>query len=333
MFKAYGLYSHIRANRIRSIFLLASFVVLLQAVLFSVALLLEAFNGGTFEQIAGAGWRDMRSAWPIAIAAALLWFFFAFAFHQRIIDAATGAGGVIRADAPKLYDALENLCISRGIPIPALKIIETPALNAYASGLREGNYAVTVTRGLLDALSEAEIEAVLGHELTHIRNRDTQLMVVAVIFAGIFAFVGDLLIRSWRFPYGLSPRHGRQRGSDENRGRGDGGRGAIIAIVVAIAIILISWGVSTLIRFAISRSREFLADAGSVELTKNPDAMISALRKISSNAIIPDVPSRMQAFFIESPDDVPAESGWLATHPGVEDRIEALKRYAGGHES
>ena len=125
MFKAFGLYSHIRANRIRSIFLLASFVVLLQAVLFSVALLLEAFNGGTFEQIAGAGWRDMRSAWPIAIAAALLWFLFAFAFHQRIIDAATGAGGVIRADAPKLYDALENLCISRGIPIPALKIIET----------------------------------------------------------------------------------------------------------------------------------------------------------------------------------------------------------------
>ena len=332
MFKAYGLYSHIRANQIRSAFLLASFVVLLHAVLFSLTLLLEAFNGGTFGEIAGAAWQDIRSAWPLAVGASLLWFMIAFVFHQRMIDAATGAGGVSRAEAPKLYNALENLCIARGIPMPSLKIIETPALNAYASGLRERNYAITVTSGLIDTLTEPEIEAVLGHELTHIRNRDTQLMVVAVIFAGIFAFIGDVLIRSWNFPYGLSPRHRRQRDSDDDRGRGDGGSGAIIAIIVAIAIIMISWGVSTLIRFAISRSREFLADAGSVELTKDPDAMISALRKISSNAMIPDVPSRMHAFFIESPLDVPAESGWLATHPAVEDRIEALKRYAGGRE-
>ena len=333
MFKAYGLYSHIRANRIRSVLLLVSFVALLQAVLFSLALLLEAFNGGSFADIAIAAWGDMQSAWPIGAAAAFLWFVIAFAFHHWIIDAATGAGSVTRIEAPKLYNALENLCIARGIPMPALKIIETPAANAYASGLRERRYAITVTRGLIDTLTEAEIEAVLGHELTHIRNRDTQMMVVAVIFAGIFAFVGDLLIRSWQFPYGLSQRHGGQRGSNGDRRRSDDSSGAILAILVAVAVILISWGVSTLIRFAISRSREFLADAGSVELTKNPDAMISALRKISANATIPDVPSRMHAFFIESPQDAPAESGWLATHPALQDRIEALKRYAGGHET
>ena len=154
MFKAYGLYSHIRANQIRSAFLLASFVVLLHAVLFSLTLLLEAFNGGTFGEIAGAAWQDIRSAWPLAVGASLLWFMIAFVFHQRMIDAATGAGGVSRAEAPKLYNALENLCIARGIPMPSLKIIETPALNAYASGLRERNYAITVTSGLIDTLTE-----------------------------------------------------------------------------------------------------------------------------------------------------------------------------------
>src|SRR5690606_10347710 len=114
--------------------------------------------------------------------------------------------------APKLYNVLENLCISRGISMPALQIIETPALNAYAAGLKEGQYVIAVTRGLVDTLSDDELEAVLGHELTHIRNRDTQLMVIAIIFAGIFAFFADLLIRGWNFPYGVWPRGNGRRG-------------------------------------------------------------------------------------------------------------------------
>lgn len=332
MFQAYGLYSHIRANRIRTAFLLVTFVGLLQALLFSAALIFEALAGGSFEDIAAAAWRDLLTGWPVAMAAAMLWFVIAYAWHQHMIDAAMGASDVTRTSAPGLYNALENLCISRGITMPALKIIETPALNAYASGVRDGSYAITVTRGLIDNLSPPEIEAVLGHELTHIRNRDAQLMVVAVIFAGIFAFVADLAIRSWQFPYGLSPRHRRQRDSDSERDRRGDDTGALIAIIVAVAIIFVSWGLSTLIRFAISRAREFLADAGSVELTKNPDAMISALRKIAVNAAIPTVPTRMHAFFIEYPEDAPAVSGWLATHPSLEARIEALKHYAGGHE-
>ena len=116
---------------------------------------------------------------------------------------ATGARGVARAEAPQLYNALENLCISRGIPMPALQIIETPALNAYASGLREGRYVIAVTRGLVDTLAPDELEAVLAHELTHIRNRDAQLMVIAVIFAGIFAFFGDIAIRRLGLPLRL----------------------------------------------------------------------------------------------------------------------------------
>jgi heat shock protein HtpX len=150
-------------------------------------------------------------------------------------------------------------------------------------------------------------------------------MVVAVIFAGIFAFVADLTIRSWNFPFGFSPHRPPER--EDNRRES----GAGLAMMIALAIIAVSWGVSLLIRFALSRSREYLADAGSVELTKNPDAMISSLRKIEARAVIPTMPSRMHAFFIESPARV-QESGWLSTHPTVDERVRALVDFAGGQD-
>jgi heat shock protein HtpX len=340
MFRSYGLYSHIQANRIRSILLMAGFVALLHALLFSLLLIVNAFgSGGTFEEIVAHALAQFAGAWPVAMLAAAVWFIIAYFAHQAMIRAATGARGVTRNEAPKLYNALENLCISRGIAMPRLQIIDTPALNAYAAGLREGDYVIAVTRGLIETLSDAEVEAVLGHELTHIRNRDTQLMVIAVIFAGIFGFFADLAVRGWDFPYGWSPRGKRQGGSQDDwsgvgsdrRGRdGGGGGGAILAVIVALAIIAVSWGVSTLIRFTLSRSREYLADAGSVELTKNPDAMISALRKIERNAAF-EVPSRMEAFFIENPLKSRL-TGLLATHPSIDERVEALVAYAQGRE-
>jgi len=328
MFKAYGLYSHIRANELRSAFLLAGFVVLLLALMFSFALLIEAMSarpGAPFEYIFMLAVDDLKRGWPIGVIAAGVWFAIAYLFHQKMIDFATGAANVSRAEWPRIYNLLENLCISRGVPIPALQLIESDALNAYASGLKEGQYKIAVTRGLTRELTNAELEAVLAHELTHIRNRDVQLLVIAVIFAGIFAFVADLTIRRWNFPFGFSPH----RAERDNGRRGNGG--AALAILIALFIIALSWGASVLIRFALSRSREFLADAGSVELTKNPDAMISALRKIEAHAAIPTIPSRMQYFFIESPALRP-EIGWLATHPSVDARIAALVKFAGGRD-
>src|SRR5262245_48570220 len=339
MFGAYGLYSHIRANRLRSAILLAGFVALLHALLFSLLMIWSALLGGTFGEIVEGAWWQFRQSWPVAMIAAAIWFVIGYFIHQWLVRMATGARGVTRANAPQLYNALENLCISRGIPMPALQIIETPALNAYASGLREGQYVIAVTRGLVDTLAPDEIEAVLAHELTHIRNRDAQLMVIAVIFAGIIAFAGNILIRMWDFPYGWSPTPRQQRsptgwqtgggGGGGGRSR-DGGGAALLAIAIAIAVIIISWGISTLIRFALSRSREFLADAGSAELTKNPDALIRALRKIDGHARF-DVPSRMEAFFIENPV-AGRLTGLLATHPPIAARIEALRRYAGADQ-
>lgn len=328
MFRAYGLYTHIQKNRMKSVFLLASFILLIHAVLFSLVLIYEAAAyGGTAQEIFEAAVEDMRTAWPAGLMAAGAWFVIAFLFHQRMIDFATRAQGIERREAPDLYNTLENLCISRGIRMPKLKIIESEALNAFASGVRPGNYSVAVTRGLMKQLSARELECVLAHELTHIRNKDTQMMVIAVIFAGIIAFFGDLVFRRLDFPFGYSPQPGRSQRRSQRRGDG----GAAIVILLALAVIAVSWGVSVLIRFAISRSRELLADAGAVELTKEPDAMISALRRIEANAAIPDIQSRMHAFFIESPALRPPR-GWFATHPSVDERVAALIKFAGGVE-
>lgn len=355
MFQAYGLYSHIRANRIRSMILLASFVLLLLALIFSGALAIQAVRGGYFDEIWARAVDQFARTWYFGIIAAAVWFVIANFFHQRFTNYATGAVPVERGDLPDLYNTLENLCISRGLTMPKLQIMETNALNAYASGLRDSDYTVSVTRGLLNTLEPDELEAVLAHELTHIRNRDTQLMVIAIIFAGIFAFFGDMFIRRWDFPYGWSPSGQRQRHGDPGMGPGHGPAGqwetttigypskrrdgndngagvagALIAIALAVAIVVITWGVSVLIRLALSRSREYLADAGAVELTKKPDALISALRKIERNATF-DVPSRMEAFFIENPV-AERVTGLLSTHPSMDDRVEALRRFAGGIE-
>lgn len=342
MFQAYGLYGHIQTNRLRSLLLLVGFVLLLQALTFSLLLIFNAFTDmmqAPFGEHLSNALDSYRRVWPAAMAAALVWFVIAFAANAAMINFATGARPVSRQEAPQLYNALENLCISRGITMPKLQIIENAALNAFASGLTQRQQSITVTRGLIDTLDRDEMEAVLAHELTHIRNKDTQLLVVAIIFAGVFAFFGDLVLRGWDFPYGFPPM-GRRRydtttssrrddEQGESRGGSKGG-GAIAAIILAIVVIIITYGISTLIRFALSRSREFLADAGAVELTKSPDALIRALRKIDMKAQM-DVPSRMEAFFIENPIENRI-TGWFSTHPSMASRIEALIRHAGGRD-
>jgi heat shock protein HtpX len=320
---AYGLQTHIWNNNGRSLLLMAGFPLLLLLVTYGLFLLFAGVSGMSAGKDATIGpfiWAAdaLAQAWPLAIAGAILWFGIAYAFYQGIIDAATGARKVERSAEPKLYNLLENLCISRGLTMPALRIMETEALNAFATGLHEGQYSITVTRGLMQTLNDEELEAVLAHELTHIRNRDVRLLVIAVVFVGIFSFVGEIVFR------GLWHTGG---GSSSRRSSRDGGNGQIIAILAALAIIAIAYGLAIVIRFALSRRREYLADAGAVELTKNPDAMISALQKISGNAVV-NAPSEVREMFIENPHSDFASL--FATHPPIAKRIEALARFAGG---
>jgi heat shock protein HtpX len=239
-----------------------------------------------------------------------------------MIDALTGGQEVTRRDAPRLYNLLENLCISRGIAMPGLKLMDSDALNAFATGMSQKQYAITVTSGLLDRLDDAEVESVLGHELTHIRNGDVRMMVIAVIIAGAVSFFAELFFRLW-FYNGFGFRGGRS--SDDRRGGGAG-----LAIVIAIALIVIAYVLSFVIRLALSRSREFLADAGSVELTKNPDAMISALRKIEGRGALPGATSAVMEMCVDNPREGFGEL--FDTHPSVERRVAALVKFAGGHD-
>jgi len=320
---AYGLQTHIWSNNWKSVLLMAGFPVLLLLLTYALFLLFAGFAGYSSGPDPVAGYfiwagQALAQAWPFAIAGAILWFGIAYAFYQSIIDAATGAKKVERSAEPKLYNLLENLCISRGITMPALRIIETDALNAFATGVHRGQYSITVTRGLMNTLNDEELEAVLAHELTHIRNADVRMLIIAVIFVGIFSFVGEMTFRSLRFSGG---------GSSRRSGRGSGG-GAAIAIIVALVIVAIAYALAIVIRFALSRKREYLADAGAVELTKNPDAMITALQKISGNAVVSGAPSEVREMFIENPHSDFASI--FATHPPIAKRIEALAKFAGG---
>jgi heat shock protein HtpX len=239
----------------------------------------------------------------------------------------TGGQEVTRAEQPRLYNLLENLCISRGIPMPKLKLMDTPALNAFATGMNEKQYSITVTSGLLASLDDAEVEAVLGHELTHIRNGDVRMMVIAVIIAGVIGFFAELFFRIL-FNWGGSWRSSRSSSSSDSDGKGKGG--VFFAIIIAVVLIALAWFLSLMIRFALSRRREFLADAGSVELTKNPDAMISALRKIENRGELQGATSAVMEMCVDNPREGFADL--FATHPPVDKRVGALVRYAGGHD-
>lgn len=326
MAAAYGLYTHIQSNKRRSIALLLGLFFLVYVMVYAGALAGEALiYDASLGYLVRAAWRDLIHALPWATVCTILWILIAYWYHQALIDAVTGSREVTRMEEPRLYNLLENLCISRGIPMPKLKVADDAALNAFASGLNQKQYAITVTTGLLEQLDDAEIEAVLGHELTHIRNGDVRMLVIAVIIAGAIGFFAELVFRML-FQGGLRWGSGRSSSGDSDSGKG----GGFIAIVIALALIALAWTLSLVIRYALSRRREFLADAGSVELTKNPDAMITALRKIEGRGELAGSTSAVMEMCVDNPRSGFADL--FATHPSIDRRVAALVEFAGGHD-
>jgi heat shock protein HtpX len=328
---AYGLYTHIASNKFRSMLLLGGLFVLIYVMVFAGALIAEVVinSDGSLDYYLAAAARDLIKAFPYATGGAALWIAIAYFFHQSIIDAVTGGEDVTRLQQPRLYNLLENLCISRGIPMPKLKVMDSDALNAFATGLNRRQYSITVTTGLLRALNDSEIEAVLGHELTHIRNGDVQLMVIAVVIAGVVGFFAELFFRSF-FYSNWNFGGGRSSSSSSSNSDSKGGGAAVVVVILAVALIALAWALSLVVRLALSRSRELLADAGSVELTKNPDAMISALRKIENRGELPGATSAVMEMCLDNPREGFADL--FATHPSVDSRVAALVKFAGGHD-
>lgn len=325
-----GLTTYRLNNNIKSTVLLIAFPFLLLLLLGLVFLLFglagnsdQMFYAFDFEPVLGDGGPlDLALSaifawWPFVLGIAAVWVLIGYLFNDAIIHRATGAKSVTREEQPKLYSLIENLCISRGLTVPKLYIVDTDAMNAYASGIDEKSYAITVTSGLLSALNDDELEAVLAHELTHIMERDTRLLIVTIVFVGMISFLTQLLWRSMRI-------------ASFTRVRGKGGLAVLGFMLIAAIAFAIGYALALVLRFAISRRREYQADAGSVDLTKNPDALISALLKISNNPDVPHVSSEVRQMFIEAPPSQFAIGRLFDTHPTIERRIAVLESL-GGH--
>ena len=256
---------------------------------------------------------------PVVTSIVLVWFLIAYFAHGKMIAMATGAKPLERKENMRVYNLVENLCMSVGMKMPAVNIIESDALNAFASGLQEKNYTVTLTRGIIETLDDHELEGVIAHELMHIRNKDVRLLVVTIVFVGIFSFVVQIAFRS--FLYG---------GMGNRRDNKDSGK----LMIVILAVSLIAYLISMLFKFSLSRKREYMADSGAAEMTRKPWALASALKKISVNHHIKQVKSEeVQQMFIENtPQDTSANlfgglKGLFSTHPPIEKRIQFLEQF------
>ncbi len=305
-----GLTRQIQRNNTNSFVLLIAFPALLLAMCYALFFF--------------AGNRDIRETnqyflqvTPFVLAGVATWFLIAWAGHNAFIKLSTGAKSLERKQNKRVYNLLENICISQGMKMPKLNIIEDDSLNAFASGINDNSYSITLSTGIVNKLTDEELEGVLAHELTHIRNRDVRLLIISIIFVGIFSFIAEMAFRGIRLT-------GRKSNRD---GKGSGG-----IVLIVIAITAVAYLISILLRFGISRKREYLADAGAAEITKKPYALAAALRKISADPMIEAVESRDVAqLFIDNPKpSVHKSASWdnmFATHPPIEKRIALLEQF------
>ena len=320
-----GIQTQQNRNNVRSLILLCLFPCLVVGLVFLFCYLLFAFSTNS-ETRASVNIMEVSAELfvqiaPYVLGGVLIWFIIAYFANTYIINRATGSHGLSRKENKRIYNLVENLCMSQGMKMPKINVIEDDSLNAFASGINERTYTVTLSRGIINKLEDDELEAVIAHELSHIRNRDVRLLIVSIVFVGIFAMLAEISIR-----VAFSSNRSSRRNSKE----GNGG----LAILLLVALVAaIGFLFSSLMRFAISRKREYLADAGAAEMTKNPMALASALRKISDDPDIEAVTREDVAqLFIEHPGNhvkgfFSSLSGLFATHPPIEKRIQVLEQF------
>jgi len=276
-------------------------------------------------------WEIFSAVAPYVIGITAIWFIIAYFANVSIIRHATHARPLERKENVRVYNIVENLCIAGGIEMPKINIVNDSSLNAFASGIDINSYTITLTTGIIDKLDDAELSAVVGHELTHIKNRDTRLMVVCIVFVGIFSMLMNGIIRIFSSML-HEPRRSR-------RGKGGGiGGGILLVLIVVLIWSIVGYFFSSLTRLAISRKREYVADAGGAELCGDPLALASALRKISDDPGLADVQSDIAQLYVIHPDEEFDNNmglkGWVAkanimfcTHPDTPERIKLLEQF------
>ena len=303
-----GIRQQIARNNTKSILFLLAFPLL---ILVGAYVVLYILSDQDIERTNA----QFLSIIPTVLIGVAIWFFISYFFHTQMIQSATHSRPLERRENMRVYNLTENLCMSVGMTMPKLYIIESDALNAFASGINEKTFAVTLTRGIINTLNDEELEGVIAHELTHIRNRDVRLLIVTIVFVGIFATIADFALRILL---------NGSMSSSRNR-KNDKGGGALVLLIILLVAGAIYF-LSILFKLALSRSREYMADAGAVELTRNSLALASALKKISGHSTIREVQNdEVKELFI----DYKAQGFFslFATHPPIEKRIQVLEQY------
>lgn len=327
-----GIQTQIRRNNRKSVLLLMMFPMIILAMMWVFLALINYLGNGQYNDYGEVVYQldtaavnaEFMDALPWVVGIVAVWFAIAYFSNASMVQHAVHARPLTRKENPRVYNIVENLCMTCNMDMPKINIVDDPQLNAFASGINKESYTVTLTTGIISLLNDQELAGVIGHELTHIRNRDTRLLITSIVFVGIVSTAMSLVIRSMYNMFIF--RAGDRR--DNNSGL------SVIAVMAIGAVCLaIAYFFTLITRFAISRKREYMADAGGAELCGDPLALASALRKISANPGLDNVarPDVAQ-LFIMHPDEM--ESGLLgamdslfSTHPDTEKRIKILEQF------
>ena len=296
-----NIYSQISSNKLKTWLIIALFVIFITTLLY-------VYGNASGYGLSFAG---------MALITSGVMSFASYYYSDKIILGMSKAKQIKKNDNPELFRIVENLCIGAGIPMPKVYIIDDSAPNAFATGRDPKHAVVCATTGILQKLNKIELEGVIAHELSHIRNFDIRLMAIVVILVGLVALLADFFMRSlW---YGESRRNERGRGDAQG-----------IFLLIGIVLAILSPIIATLIQLAVSRKREFLADASGALLTRYPEGLATALEKISKDKEPLEVANNATAhLYIANPFKGKISGSWFATlfntHPPIEERIKILR--------
>lgn len=332
--KYVGIYTQQVSNNTKSMLLLVLFPGIILGLLYAFYAITAMVSSQSYDyhSYGTTNWEWVNEQFiqmvPWVVLIIGVWFVIAYFSNTAMIKHATGAKELTRKENPRVYNIVENLTIACGMPMPKINVMHTNELNAFASGIDEKSYTVTVTDGLCNVLNDDELAGVIGHELTHIRNKDTRLLIVSIIFVGIMSTLMSFILRViWRyFLFGGSNRRG-------SNNKNSNFAAVLIGMVVAIVLAALGYFFTLLTRFAISRKREYMADAGGAELCGNPRALASALRKISGMpAAAPEGREDIAQLYIIHPQAFTSRlskalSSAFSTHPSTESRIKYLEQF------
>jgi len=286
------MYSAIQANKRNTLLIMALFVGIIGAIGWAVAYLMG----------------DLSIAYGVIIVAAiyaLIQYFVA----DKLAIATTGAKAIKKSDNPRLWNIVENLSIREGLPMPKVYIVDDPAPNAFATGRDPNHASVAATSGILEVMTDRELEAVFAHEMSHVKNYDIRVSMIAFGLVSVIGLLSDIVFRM--FFWGGDRREGNQNP---------------VVMIVGIIIIILAPIAAMLIQLAISRQREYLADASSVEMTRDPEGLADALEKLQQFARPMQKQSTSTAhLYISNPLKSGGISGLFSTHPPLEKRIERLR--------